>query len=529
MRCIAILYGFLLALPAGAQTIVESDQRDAASVTLYRDPGRGEGALDPDWPGGYALITETRTISLPAGRSVIRFVGVSEGMLPETAIVTGLPRGVKEKNRDARLLSPAGLVDAYLKRQVTITRTDRATGKVTVGEAIIQAGPGGGVVLTTAEGVEALGCSGLPESLSYPGVPEDLFARPTLSVVTDSVSAATVTVQLSYLSQGFDWSANYVARVNDDGRTLDLFAWMTVANGGSQGFAGARTQAIAGAPNKEEAKAQPKGPEPALHLQCWPMDITSTHERWGIARPPPPPPPAQVMGEASDIVVTGSRLRQMSMSTPVAVSVVMVATQEELGDLKLYRIPERVTVAARSRKQVAMIDRKTVRFDRVYTAEFDEFDYDRNDPDPESMGTRLIFRTENKEAKGLGLPLPAGGVAVFEQVDGAPLLLGESPLRDRAVGDEVEFGVGESSDVRCRIVARRPSDERKPYEVRVTNARNTPEIFELAIPYKIASASERLVERKGRKTWRVTVPANGEAKLDFALKLEVRGGGRSED
>jgi len=530
MRGIAILLGFLSALPAGAQTIVESDHRDAASVTLYRAPDRGEGAIDPRWPGGYALITETRTITLPAGRAIIRFQGVSEGMLPETAIVTGLPRGVKEKNRDARLLSPAGLVDAYLKRQVTITRTDRATGKVTVGNAIIQAGPGGGVVLTTAEGVEALGCSGLPESLSYPGVPEDLFARPTLSVVADSVSAATVTVQLSYLSQGFDWSANYVARVNDDGKTLDLFAWMTVANSGSQGFAAARTQAVAGAPNKEANAAQPKGPEPALQLQCWPMDITSTHDRWGVARPQRAPEALQAASaeEYSDIVVTAQRREQKMQSVPVAVTV-MMAEQEELGDLKLYRIPEPVTVAAQSRKQVAMIDRKKVRFDRIYTAEFEEFSYDKDDPEPESTGTTLIFRTENKTANGLGLPLPAGGVAVFEQMEGSPLLIGESPLRDRAVGDEVEFDVGGSSDVRCQIVARHTSELRKAYVVRVTNARNTPETFELAIPYKIASASERLIERKGRKTWRVTVPANGEVKLNFALKLEVKGEGWGED
>ncbi|MEO7692281.1 MAG: hypothetical protein ABIS51_23560 [Sphingomonas sp.] len=527
MRGIVILLGLFLAMPAGAQTIVESDHRDAVSVTLYRDPGRGEGAIDPRWPGGYALITETRTITLPAGRAIIRFQGVSEGMLPETAIVTGLPSGVKEKNRDARLLSPAGLVDAYLKRRVTITRTNRATGKVTVGEAVIQAGPGGGVVLTTAEGVEALGCSGLPESLSYPGVPEDLFARPTLSVVADSVSAATVTVQLSYLSQGFDWSANYVARVNDDGKTLDLFAWMTVANGGSQGFAAARTQAIAGAPNKEANAAQPKGPEPALHLRCWPMDITSTHDRWGIARPRREETTVDSIS-SMDIVVTARRREQKMQSAPVAVTVIM-AEQEELGDLKLYRIPEPVTVAAQSRKQVAMIDRKKVRFDPVYTAAFEEVDYDRDDTEPESAATALILRTENKEANGLGLPLPAGSVAVFESGYRGPSYVGESPFGDRAVGDEVEFGVGESSDVRCQIVARRPSDERKPYSVRVTNARNTPETFELAIPYKVASASERLIERKGRKTWRVTVPANGEAKLNFALKLEVKGEGRGED
>jgi hypothetical protein len=521
MRRTAFLIALLAAVPAAAQTIVESDRVDAVSVTLYRDPGRSEGAADPSWPGGYALITETRTITLPAGRSVIRFEGVSEGMLPESAIVTGLPKRVNEKNRDARLLSPAGLIDAYLKRRVTIKRTDRATGKVTIGEAVIQAGPGGGVVLTTADGVEALGCSGLPESLSYPGVPEDLSAKPTLSVVTDNAAPATATVQLSYLAQGFDWAANYVAQVDDDGTTLSLFAWLTIANGGSQGFAGARTQAVAGAPNRENSKAPPKGPEPELHLRCWPMDITSTHPRWGIA-PPPEPVPVMAVDSMSveDIVVTGSLRRRSSVEMAAPVTV-MMAEQEELGDLKLYRIPESVTVAAMSRKQVAMIDRKKVRFARIYAGEFEEFDYDKDDDAPESEPAGLTLRTENSEANGLGLPLPAGGVAVFEQAGGTPLLVGESNLADRAVGEEVEFGAGASPDVRYQIVARPFSERRKPFRVRVTNARATPEQFELAIPYKIASASDKLIDRKGRKVWRVSVPANGEATLDFALKLET--------
>lgn len=222
---------------------------------------------------------------------------------------------------------------------------------------------------------------------------------------------------------------------------------------------------------------------------------------------------------AEDIVVTGSSLRRSSLSSPVAVSVV-TAVQEELGDLKLYRIPERVTVAARSRKQVAMINREGVRFERIHTAAFEEFDYDREE-ERESEPSGVVLRTENREAKGLGLPLPAGGVALFESVDGAPLLVAESTLKDRAIGDEVEIGAGESSDVRYTIVARPWSGRRKPYSVSVSNARATPEIFELPIPYKIASASETLIERKGVKTWRVTVPPNGAATLKFALALEA--------
>jgi hypothetical protein len=522
MRGVVILVAPIVLLasgPAAAQTIVESDHVDAVSVTLYRDPGRSQGAAEKGWPGGYALITETRTISLPAGRSVIRFEGVSEGMLPESAIVTGLPRQVNEKNRDARLLSPAALVDAYLKRRVTLRRTNRRTGVTTTGEAVIQSGPGGGVLLTTAAGVEALSCSGLPESLSYPGVPADLSAKPTLSVVTDSAAAATASVQLSYLAQGFDWAANYVARLSQDGKTLDLFAWLTIANGGSQGFADAHTQAVAGAPNKEANAALPKGPPPDLHLQCWPMDITSTHARWGVERPRSPAPVVVDSLEADDIVVTGQLRRRTSFESVTAVTVVMTAKLEELGDLKLYRIPERVTVAARSSKQVAMIERPKVRFERIHTGIFDEFDYDKDDK-PESTPAGVVLRTENRDANGLGLPLPAGGVALFEPVDGAPMLVAESRLADRAIGDEVEIGAGESPDLRYIIAARPASERRKPYSVRVTNARATPELFELEIPYKINSASEKLIERKGVKTWRVTVPANGAAKLDFALKLE---------
>src|SRR3546814_17334132 len=95
-----------------------------------------------------------------------------------------------------RSLSPAGLVDAYLKRRVTLRRTDRATGKIREQEAVIQAGPTGGVIVETDAGFEALGCSGLPERMLYAGVPGDLSAKPTLSVLVDRKVDQAVTVRL---------------------------------------------------------------------------------------------------------------------------------------------------------------------------------------------------------------------------------------------------------------------------------------------------------------------------------------------
>lgn len=523
-----LLSSLFAAAPVVAQQVVTSDRTDAVAVTLYRDPQRGQ--KKPGWPGGYALISETRTIRIPAGRAVIRFQGVSQGMMPETAIVTGLPKGVTEKNRDALLLSPAGLVDAYLKRRVMVRRTDPATGRTIREEAVIEAGPQGGVVLATGHGVEALGCTGLPEALSYARVPDGLFARPTLSVVTDSAAAMTVKVQLSYLAQGFDWSTHYVARVAGDGTTLDLFAWLTVENGGSQGFADAQTQAVAGGLAKEAAAAQPKSPDPSLRLECWPGDVTSTHDRWIIEPLPLPPAPAYWVGSRyGEIIVKPKRRgRKLGMArmldmpapppppalvvpAPVSAPPAIVAEQEDLGDLKLYRIPERVTVAAQSRKQVAMIDRRKVRFERIHSGVIQNIGA--------FQPATILLRAENKADSGLGLPLPAGPIAVFETAGDRSLLVGESRLADRTVGDDVEIMIGAGPDVRYAVTALPRTDSRAPYSVRVTNARAHAALFELPLPRDIVDVSDTLGERKGQKIWRVTVPANGEATLAYAFKL----------
>lgn len=509
------LFALLAAAPAGAQALVLSEKPDAVAVTLYRGTG---AEIREGWPRGYALVTETRTITLPAGPSVIRFVGVSEGMMPETAIVTGLPRGVGEKNRDARLLGPATLVDAYLKRSVLVRRTDRATGKVTESEAVIQSGPNGGVLLSTAQGVEALGCSGLPETIRYPGVPETLAAKPTLSVTTDATGPQTVTVQLSYLAQGFDWSANYVARLGEDD-TLDLFGWMTVINGGSQGFADARTSAVAGKLNKGRAAPLPRGESTKLRLQCWPTGNTS------MAGPPPPRFVDSVVGESlpeMEIVVSGSRrlLSAPPPPPPPAPAPVMMAEQEELGDLKLYRVPEPVTVAALSTKQVALLHRESVKVARLYRGSFTPFPYNASEARPPSRPTQIVLRTENRTSEGLGLPLPAGKLALFADRAGAPVLLGESDLADRAVGDEVELLPGTSSDVRYTVIGQPGGKRREAFAVEVSNAHDMAVTFELPIPYPIADADAPLVERKGVKTWRVVVPANGTATLHLARKRE---------
>ena len=500
----------VLIAPVQAQTVSPAPER--VSVTIYRDPARGQGAMDRNWPRGYALISETRTVRVPAGDSVVRFEGVAQGLLPETAIVTGLPSGVREKNRDARLLSPAGLVDAYLKRRVHLVRTSRATGKRTEQDAIIQAGPDGGVIVTTADGVEALGCAGLPERMTYDGVPPGLSAKPTLSVLTTADRAMTATVTLTYLAQGFDWSANYVATTNAGGKTLRLFAWLTVANGGSQSFTDATLQVVAGTANRRAGPSSaPVDTGPGLSLRCWPADITSTHpeityERlpWHIGQE------GRTRFDAEDIVLTAARVAPPPVMMTMAAPAPVVARQEALGDLKLYRVPMRTTVAAQSQKQVAMIDQPLAAYDIVYSS------YDV------AMGDgpmTISLRMKNRKEAGLGLPLPGGTLAVFEPGQRA-LFAGSGTIADRAVGEETEVTVGASSDVRFTRRRVSETDQSQGWQAVVTNALPRAVRAEIVVAGDPAEPVPGLT--RGPGGWRipVVVPANGTATVRYRLKQD---------
>lgn len=560
------------AVTAEDRTVTSGTVSDVA-VTVYRDPYRDAGAMNANWPGGYALITETRTISIPRGESRVRFENVAEGLLPETAIVTGLPSGVREKNRDARLISPAGLVDAFLKRRVLIRRTDPATGRAREESAVIQAGPGGGVVLQTVSGVEALRCSGLPERMIYPEVPDSLSARPTLSILTQSDRAITATIQLTYMAQGFDWAANYVGNLAPDGKKLGLFAWLTVANGGQQTFKDARLQVIAGKPNKRPNNPPPPPPSAWLNLQCWPQDVTSTAPR-KVFVPIPMPRGYDLSafnrvgtnaagsfetkkqrkarlkrerleadyGADGEVVVTASKVRggfamrragnapeapppppppPPMMSAPMAVSVVSEdsiavaqgaqAQVENLGDLKLYRVPMRVTVAAQAQKQVAMLVQPDAAFARVYVINVTGGGM--------SQPTPFVLRSRNVAEQGLGQPLPAGGVALFERGGGRNLLVGEYPLSDLAVGEEVELEVGASPDVTWTQTRLSEANGKQQWRVDIANARDVAVNVEVIVPYDLEDPPPGL--QRGRGGWKlpVTVPANGTGSVGYVVKF----------
>jgi len=353
MRALILLVSAMaVAAPIAAQPMIpvpsQTAQGDIA-VTIYNN--------------NRALIEDKRQLDLPAGRSRQEFRDVSAQIEPATVTLNGRGIGIVEQNFDFDLLSPAALVDGYLGNRVTISRTNPATGLAKSENAIVRTRADGGLVLQTSEGFEAVRCAGLPEKLLFDRVPAGLSAEPVFSIDTDTPRGGSYRITLTYLAAGFDWRANYLATlekgVNPGKQKLRLLAWLTIANDNGQTFPDATLLAVAGTINvvrNFRALSDPPEAKP-LRLTCYPLGSTA---RGTVPAPPAPPQfyaPAPLEAD-KDIIVTGSRASGFLDAR--AGLVAMKASEETLGDVKLYRVPEHVTVASQSLKQVAFLDQPRV-------------------------------------------------------------------------------------------------------------------------------------------------------------------------
>jgi hypothetical protein len=511
-----------LVLPAGAAAWADSVSPgpDAVAVTIYHQDGLETSELvDPrsaSWvqDSGLAFITETREIDLPAGPSEIRFRGVASTMVPQTADIDGLPAGVLERNFDYDLLSPGSLLAKSIGQTVHLIRTDPKTGRRTEVVAIVRTGPDGAMLEIDGK-LEALRCSGLPERLVFDKTPDGLTDTPTLAIRTNAPMAGHYRVRLSYIATGLNWTADYVARVHPGGRALDLSGWLTLANFGSTGFGRIPVFAVAGKLNLT-GEDNPIHPTPVpFATQCWPTDFQwwirrvilrarGDHEYYSAS------PVTVLSGSATEtVVVTGSR----------------VPDPRQLGDYKLYALPEPTDMPAHETKQVQFLDLHDIPFERLYRA--------WADPETASVDgpAKIILRLQNTAAGGLGKPLPQGQIAMTEPGPGGPpIFVGQSAIRDTPVGLPVEIMGGEtfSVQVKQRIVeelkTRSGSATRvqRAFEFEIANNRPDATTFELwqylGDDAKILSESRSHIVDRGSAIWRMALKPGERVEMRYRFE-----------
>ncbi len=509
---LAVLLAALSApLMARAQTQVVSEGPSRSSIVIY-----------PQLYGvGLVMITETREVNLPAGPVTIAFRDVADQIVPQTVAVQGLPQAVGEQNYDFQLLTPGSLIRASTGRTVGLVTTNPRTGKVTQERARVVSGTNG-AVLDIDGRIEALKCGDGPQRLVFDDLPPGFVARPTLSVTTVSPQARRAVLTLSYLATGISWKANYVAHLAPDGRSMDLSSWITIDNQSNAQFPDAPVQVIAGRMQRLSDTRPTSLAQQPFQPNCWRTDSGRTLRealavggfiagRGGAnfeASPPPPPPMVQA--------------RAFAPAPPPRPSV------EDLGDYKLYTLPEPTTVAARQTKQLLMFDQPDVKFDRVFRQTYNTAygsgpSYQEASPAP----TQIVLELKNEAASGLGLALPAGQVAVFEHPDGdLAILAGQPGIRDTAVGLPLELALGQAVNVESQAVVLDRSNvggrQSARVQVTLTNAQNSAASIEVREGggrpnLEVTDETAAHILKDGNLEWRVTIPANGTVTLRYTL------------
>ena len=433
----------------------------AAPATAFAQSGPGNLALTI-YNDDLALVQDTRQIDLPAGRTRQEFPGVSGRISPETVTLSGQGVGIVEQNFDFDLLSPSKLMEKAVGEEVTLIRTNPATGAEVRERAKVLA-VNGGVVLQIGPRIEVLRDDGLPVRVVFDGVPENLRPRPTLSVTVESAAAGARPVTLSYLSRGMGWKADYVTLFDEAAGTIDVQGWVTLTNTTGTTFDNADTMLVAGDVGNVNGGYRPS---------------RRTTSRPGT--------------EESD--------------------------RERIGDFYLYPLKERTTIANQQTKQVSFLDVTGAAAKRAYVY---RVGWLQTQDEAESAATVLQFSSSRDQ--GLGDALPAGTVRVYQKDQrGKAQFVGENHIDHTPMGSDISLATGEAFDVKVQPVVEKREKAgtnrwRTTMRYTLTNARSNPVTVDLVQgglwgDVKIASESAKSTRRSAEEAmWRVPVPANGSA------------------
>lgn len=433
-----------------------------ATPAISQSSGQGEIAVTI-YNNNLALVQDTRRLNIPSGRSVQTFPGVSGQIRAETVGFNAADTGIVEQNFDYDLLSPAKLMEKAVGETITIVRINPATGKETRERAKVLAA-NGGVVLQIGSRIEVLRDDRMPTRVIFDKVPSNLRARPTLSVTLNSSRGGTRPAQLSYLTSGMGWKADYVALFDENAGKMDVQGWVTLTNNTGTTFNNAKTLLVAGTPS--------------------------------------------VNGQSS----RGGRnnIRRAGIES---------ANRESLGDFYLYPLAARTTIANAQTKQVSFLDVAGAPAQKAY-----EFSNRWLGTQREAQSAATVLQFSSSKDGGLGDALPAGTVRVYmKDASGQPQFIGENTIGHTPMGSELGLKTGEAFDVKVKptVTERRrlsSSKWRSVMSYEVSNAKSTPVTVSLIqdgldfywSDTRIVSESIKSERRSSNSiVWKVPVPANG--------------------
>ncbi len=427
----------------------------------------------------FALVREERRLVLGTGRVALAFEDVSAHVQPATVHLRSLdaPDGlsVLEQNYRYDVLTPRTLLEKYVGKTVKLARYDEKRGTDEVKEAELLSVQNGAVLRVDGEIV-----TGGTERFIFPEVPSNLLERPTLVWLLDSAREEQ-RVEVSYLTANLSWHADYVLVLDPSDTQGDLSSWVTLDNQSGTSFMAAELKLVAG-------------------------DVQR------VAPPPPPPMPAMDMAEEAVAQSTSFR-------------------QEALFEYHLYALGRPADVLDKEQKQVSLLEAHGVELKKKLIFHGSDYGFrTRWGDEVKNQKVSVLVVLDNSEAKGLGLPLPAGVVRVYKADSaGAQQFVGEDAIDHTPRDEPIEIKLGEAFDVvgdrrQTSWQALGKCSGESAWQVELRNHKDTVARVEVLEPasgdYEVIQSSHPVLPRDARSfAFEVDVPARGAVKVTYRVRV----------
>jgi len=451
---------------ASDQSTSLNDQTDL-NVTVYNS--------------NIALVRDVRNLTLPSGAFRLKFMDIAATVNPATVHFRSLTDpeklGVIEQNYEYDLLEPAKLLHKYVGREVTLVRSyqDNGTTKHEEIKATLLSDNNGQVWKIGNDIVTG----GYAESYRFPDIPANLYERPTLVMSLENSGARKQQIEASYLANNLSWNSDYVLTVARDDKSSDLDGWVTLVNNSGTAFHNARLQLVAGDLNRIQVNAQ-----------------------YGVAR-------EAVMAKAAPAPQF---------------------EQENFSEYHLYTLGRRTSVEDKETKQISLLQGSGVPVEKIFVVNGNNYYYRSATPGQAQKDPVMVYyKFKNDEKSGLGMPLPAGNVRVYQKDSkGGILFAGEDRITHTPKDENISIHIGNAFDV---VEERKQTDFKKldnrnyefEYEITIRNHKDIPITVQVNEPiggdWEMLSSTFKFTKSAAfAAQFQVPVEKNGTSVLKYRIR-----------
>jgi hypothetical protein len=457
-------------LPADAATTTQKDQIDL-NVTVYNS--------------NLALIRDVRQIHLASGVSPLRFEDVAAAIMPATVHFRSLSEPAKlavvEQNYEYDLLDAQKLLQKYVGREVTLVHGEEqaSSTKWVETKAILLADNNNQPVWKIGNEI----VTGMPTSwYRFSELPGNLYSRPTLVWTLDNRGATAQKLEASYLTNNMNWIADYVLTVSRDEKTSDLDGWVTLTNNSGTAYENAKLQLVAG----------------EIHQVAPVVTAAAGFARMEAAAPAPPQ-----------------------------------FQQENISEYHLYTLGRRTSIQNNESKQINLLSGTGVPIEKFLAVEGQSYYY-RNqqgigNPIPEPV--KVYYRFKNEEKGGLGMPLPAGTVRVYQaDSKGGIQFVGEDHINHTPKDETLKIYVGDAFDVVCerKLIDYKKLDKNlyeMEFQITLRNHKDTPVTVEAREPvggdWEVVNSNLKWTKLDATTiSFEIPVDQDGAATLDYRVRVK---------